>query len=53
MDDSSPYSALIAVADHRFITGDDEGLIKVCCGANLSIALRCGMTDKREGIVSP
>ncbi|VUZ44203.1 unnamed protein product, partial [Hymenolepis diminuta] len=26
---SSPYSALITVADHRFITGDDNGLVKI------------------------
>lgn len=29
MEDSSPYSALISIADHRWVTGDDNGFVKV------------------------
>ncbi|VDK42165.1 unnamed protein product [Taenia asiatica] len=29
MEDSSPFSALLATADHRWVTGDDNGLIKI------------------------
>uniref|UniRef100_A0A5K3ETI5 WD_REPEATS_REGION domain-containing protein n=1 Tax=Mesocestoides corti TaxID=53468 RepID=A0A5K3ETI5_MESCO len=29
MEDSAPYSALIVVSDHRWITGDDNGFVKM------------------------